>query len=393
MSRKRKGIALLLCLVLLLALIPTAHGASRTVTVYVNGKKVNYKGGLAPYEDWSAGGRVMVPIRQTAAAIPCTKVTWNEELQQSRVSMSLNCNYSYEVFLNLYPGSYTAEVYDSVDPWPLDANMTYRLDAKTVLINDAVHASARMLADAFKCYSWWDENDYSFNIDCTRPSKIHQNLETVMAAYPPQLTSDGRFVVPTVGGAYPMYPRTVEAYATYVTQASNIGKAMGKNLDANMTMAHETYNNRIRVFDARDPSNVYGYQYGNFMQLKLDAERQIDFKARLKRAKGVTVGFAFGLGTLLGAVASGISEDKAFKAAITVMGSIGSLYVTYVKDSDLENYDACVSKAKYNMRRQHRMDDEAVVTVAIHWPTSIHCIPDDIGSEVLTWEQFAATGY
>lgn len=390
--RKHVWLAVLLTVAFLSGLAPAAKTAKAGgIRVFVNGHEVRYRGGAAPYEVTS-GGRLMVPVRQTVNAIPCTRVTWFEEDQRERIAMSADCDgYSWDVWADMIMGSRQYDLHDHIRPWPLDADTRLTLDVPVVLRNDVVYAPARIIADTFKCLSWWDDDAYAMFIDCNQPARIHQSLESVMAANPPELDeANDRFVPPLVDGGYPMYPRTLAAYSTYVAVASNVLRAVNADVASAVTTRYETDAGRVRLVSKWDPTRVYGYQYGGYLQVRLDVGQQIDFGNRLKRAKSMTSGFELGGMTILGALVPGSAE---LRAALAALGSVGGIYVGFIKDSDLDNYAACQEKAKYNARRAGLSEDSAIVTVAIRWPSSIHCIPADTGPEVLTWADFARRGY
>lgn len=377
----------LLCVVLFAWVIPAPVSSAETdeIRVYVNGRRVVYD--VQPFE-MTEGGRLMVQVKPTVTKMGCTRITWDNDVGRVRVLASADCSYTAHAYINLYPReqSRTVELFDGFNP--VTPFTRYELDAPVMIVNGHTVAPARILADAFRCFSWWVEETQSFHINCDRPNRLHEDLSAVIDNNPPIMGMDGTFKVPEGSGGYRMYPKTLEQYELLLDMSRKITGSVEQETAHRLKVEYDTPNRRARIYDEK---RTHGFVYGDYSAMVLDMRQVLTFEHRLTAMKNKTSIASGAVGALVGVWIPGIQYTWGKAVASALLSLVTGGGVTKLQETDINAFQTCVKIARYDAKQRGEPEDSARVTVGLRWPANVACIPHQT-DKPMPWKDFAREG-
>lgn len=348
--------------------------ASDEIRVVVNGQRIRFD--VAPYEDWSAGGRLMVQVRPVLMAMDCMQLRYDPSWGMVQATQS--CMNGQETWLRLWPRdqSHVAEVGQM---W--QSSQRYRLDVRSHFEQGHTMASARMLGDAFDCLTQWSERERTMYYDCTQKARTHENLRRVMERVPPRLNREGIYAYE---GEVPMYPTTLKA-AQNVLNVMNQAVINLRSMPREAVVEPEPDRDRVLIYDAYDRGRPVAYIYPDVTYAVMDEGRLLMLKRSLRQQQSTQSKVGSAVGGLIGVLFPPATE---WTVILGVAGGLlGYEWMFSITDDDINALDTCVSIAQYNAGL---METRAKMTVGVNRFGKITCAPFEV--HVTTYAELYRVG-
>lgn len=366
----------------------TAASGRTPIKVIVNGKLVKFD--VQPYEDWNAGGRLVVQVRPVVNAMGCKKTEFDSKTGTVRI-YDICGNGHMATYLEMNPRTESHLHYVRNGWQPGDGPVPYLIDVPAKILRGHTVTSARLLGDAFDCYTWWNDLERSMNFNCSRPAQLHENLEVVMNRYSPKLEGIN-FVLPPTDEIYHMYPSTQKAYAAVVDTANGYLALLKRRTARSLEIAYEPAFNRARVWH-REENRTFAYVKGDMVVipgLSVGEAGRLSYRLKVDtHVESAFVAISLGLVALIPGVGE-VALANTFLSAVTVVASAG------VRESkgelDESTIDQCIEEAKDVARKKNEPEENAKITIAKRFGRVLRCIPWDTKEADYSWQTFGELG-